>query len=904
MLRERLCERAQDASRFVENGPIVGRPSTHDEACACQAQRVTTTTTADSSKTLTNDTSASAPFPIFGKAECTCHRKRALSTIAGPIASDAFQNRLLAPRSQSFAAVMTRCSECGESLKVQSSVINTGKLPPTPSWIKSWLTTLDTETETHEPEYSPLSSPTTTDEPLILPTLREQHNASPQLRAKFQELSKTWKIDFSVELWLRLATWWLIKSRTIFRLLLQKSTLQKSPAVPQHQHGWENATSAEQAYTDLLKASWILEDIVLVDRTNPAFQYTNIRRIIQNLARSLDRELSRCRDPDLNSPHFEDQIVLKQDLHLVESFEQTIEAKDNIPNAMDDPEPPHRWMEVDQDNAGIERERVKFRTFVNAQLGSRTDRSKSSSAPYMLLLWTSANDDALFVSLCNQRGSVNLSREIGAEDIERYAQSDALLPLQLDFPSQEAEVMFVTLDDMSRFFDLPGKFLTAMQQRDPCPEELPIYRTTVSSYSDSSPRLHPGAKQVSTLAASKYASCGLRIYETIPDKSWKSTRRLVVNTPPDNDEPQCVSHWLPTSNVRVTVEDSKATVSWSDCGQLEQTREGNYDIHYAFIYNAEDPNRKITLDFRNESDAQRFKECLLLPTELPTRVSTKVVISSAFQTTRIYRLFDEDEPDRQYHAIASTRRSPKGPHATELFYVYRDLDWRFVTKNRVLSMIDFPYLRIANYVSTVPRLQFEPGPKDVVPEYSECKEGTKPAHLDLGCDHDMTRFMHGLTGWTLKFFRNTAKMVLIDTSPFFRNSRETHRQVDVQLWEKPAEEGKSRTQFAVRLDTDNKHRWITASLLDNGTLSESYTVEVRGLSIQRGVEIDIKDMSATNRVTQQRGRNRDGERWKIQLVFEERERKCESIAIRSGHVANGLLRVADKDEFLRASGLT
>ena len=714
-------------------------------------------------------------------------------------------------------------------------------------------------------------SSSTTIEPLILPIYRQRHNASPEVRAKFLTSYEPFKEIFTTETWLRLATWWLIKSRTVWSLLSESDSRQKA-GVLQPQSNWENSISSEQASIDLLKSSWILEDIVLSNDVGNDLAYNRLRRITKDLARSLDRDLDRYRSAQYSNqiPNFD-----RQDLDLVESFEQMVEAPDNVPNAMDDPVSAHRWLEVDQDNAGSEGEKVQVRTFVNAQLGSRTNRSKSSTAPYMLLLWTKADECDLLISLCNHRGTVNLSREMNAEDLSRYEDAEENKPLMMDFPSQEAEIMFLSPKDMSDFFVLPKQFFAAMKDRDPRSGELAIYQASISAYFDYSQPLASGQQLSPSIDAGKFSSCGLKLYESLPDKCWKATRRLVISSPPHGKDPRCVSHWLPPSNVRISVEGAKATVNWSGCDHLEKTRGQNYDYHYSYIYNPEQPNRRITLEFRDEQEARHFRDCLLTLTEMPPQVETKVEIPSAFHNTRIYRLFDVDEPDRQYHAISSTRSTPKSSHMTELYYTYRDLDWGFEVKNGGLNTINFPGLRAAHYLSTVPRLKYEPRPTDCDPQFKEVTEVVKTAKLELDCDHDVKNVMFGLTGWTLKFFRALPKIALIDSSPLLRNSKTTYREVYVQIWEKAAEEGRSRIQFAVRLESETRDRWITASFPGTKYSSEARTAEVSGLSIRRGNEVDIKHMSAVRRGMEEQAKDKD--KWRIILTFEEREREYISL---------------------------
>lgn len=50
-------------------------------------------------------------------------------------------------------------------------------------------------------------------------------------------------------------------------------------------------------------------------------------------------------------------------------------------------------------------------SFVDAQLGRKDERSKSLGAPYLLLLWAKTGESEIFVSLCNQSGTLNLCRK-------------------------------------------------------------------------------------------------------------------------------------------------------------------------------------------------------------------------------------------------------------------------------------------------------------------------------------------------------------------------------------------------------------------------------------------------------------------------------------------------------------
>ena len=704
---------------------------------------------------------------------------------------------------------------------------------------------------------------------LIIPSSRERHNASIELQGAFRESYESVREDLNTESWLRLATWWYIKSRIIRRsiALVQLGSQQRKNSIISNRNGWHISLTEGQAYTDLLKASWILEEVVLTKEENEDYTKNHVRRLAKDLATHLHRDLRKLRKLDSNQQFFDNKTTLQQDLSLLESFEQEIEAVgNNLPMAIDDPVSPHRWLATDQDNAGTTRERVIFRTFVNAQLGSRQNRSKSSSAPYMLLLWTRKFESDLLVSLCNHKGTVNLSRRLLASDLERYSDADGTMPFHIDFPSQEADLMFLSMQDIKEFLVQPSRFFGAMEGRSPQPGELAIYQAPISTYTDISAQSYTSTRSSVKLVSGKDSSCGLRVYETVPDKCWKTTRRLVISSSPDGTEPLCVSHWLPLSHVRILVDCAKVTVAWSDCGQLETISDQNYGVQHSFVYKPDLPNRKIQLEFPNLTDAQCFKEHLLLPTEMPPQIITKLEVHSSFQSTRIYRVFDTDEPDNHgYHTIAMTKKSPQGPHMTEVFFAYRDLDWVIGTKNGVPSLLDLSGLVVPAYKSTISKLQYKPQPSDASPEFSDVTEKPSQAHLELGCDHDLFLFMHGLTGWRLKYFRAVEHLVLIDAKTLLGSSKHTFNDVDIQLWEKASMEGRSRTHLAVRLDGQIKDRWITTPLSDDRYSVKYNTLEIQRLAISRGVGIDTKEMSANKCGTE--GRSSVKKKWRIAMSF-------------------------------------
>lgn len=68
-----------------------------------------------------------------------------------------------------------------------------------------------------------------------------------------------------------------------------------------------------------------------------------------------------------------------------------------------------RWITVEKDDAGEEDEKVLFRTFVNATIGSKKHRIKSKWAPYMLLLYTKKGESEIQGTMSSQSGSCGLN---------------------------------------------------------------------------------------------------------------------------------------------------------------------------------------------------------------------------------------------------------------------------------------------------------------------------------------------------------------------------------------------------------------------------------------------------------------------------------------------------------------
>ncbi|KAL8976484.1 MAG: hypothetical protein Q9205_007510 [Flavoplaca limonia] len=650
---------------------------------------------------------------------------------------------------------------------------------------------------------------------------------------------------------------------------------------------WENTTSKDQAYVDLLKASWILDELVRERKVAGNLTKPHIRKLVIDLMKAFKSDLHyRQRDKSFGGVPAT-PVLLEQDLSLLESFEQMVEAKENEPRAMDDLTTSQRWITIDKDHGGFEGEHVLFRSFVNAQIGQRHERSKSANAPYIILLWTKAGESEINVSLCNQRDTMNLSRKMTVEDLEfGYQDAEAanrghdMTALRLDFPSQPAEINFLTASDANEFRKGPKRFFDAVKGRDPRPGELTVFSTVLESYRNVNVTTSSASPSLGDHALSSFDSCELRLYEQMDETYWKSFRRLVVSSAADSKKLGSVSHWLPMSNVRVQVEETTVTISWSDCAHLEKKSGGNYNPYYSFVYRPDTPNQKVILLFNDSEAAQRFEDCVLYLTETPpqVRLVNKLGSISAFQETRIYSLYDQDDPDRGYHGIIYAKKSPKTYHFSQICYIYRDLDFSFLNQNA--SEIELQNVRAPQYISTRHKMLSRPKDSDAPPEFREVTSVFRPIQLTFSTDDDAVQFLSGLTGWRLKFYKQCAKLVATDTSHFHK-PKKTYKNAEISLWEKSASEVGSLTQLLVRL-AEMDRPWITAMrtllwhLAWGSDLLTIYLVESSGgglglpsggvaelknLVIQQGKDLDTKHMKANCEETNSK------HCWKFTITF-------------------------------------
>ncbi|KAI4256008.1 MAG: hypothetical protein L6R42_006437 [Xanthoria sp. 1 TBL-2021] len=191
------------------------------------------------------------------------------------------------------------------------------------------------------------ASGTTVFQPLEIPEQREKHECPDELKTAFLQSFDAIGNEILDESWIRVATWWLIKSQNIFQSINSTANHSQKDAFHDYSH-WENTTSKDQAYVDLLKASWILDELIRERKVAGDLTKSHTRKLVIDLMKALKSDLHhRQRDRSFDGVPAT-PVLLEQDLSLLESFEQTVEAKENEPRAMDDLTTSQRWITIDK----------------------------------------------------------------------------------------------------------------------------------------------------------------------------------------------------------------------------------------------------------------------------------------------------------------------------------------------------------------------------------------------------------------------------------------------------------------------------------------------------------------------------------------------------------------------------
>ncbi|MCJ1465306.1 hypothetical protein MMC07_003923 [Pseudocyphellaria aurata] len=637
--------------------------------------------------------------------------------------------------------------------------------------------------------------------------------------------------------WLRVATWWLLKARFNLEAFETLEPTNNRASITISSHG---ESPANQAYVNLLKASWILHTIILNEDNIASLQMDENRKLFYNLSDGISHEFSLYKPVDTPDK----EMLMKQNCDIWELLQPEEENYDDDENELLPGLKNGRWITVDPADAGEEDEKVLFRTFVNAAIGGKTKRIWSNSSPYMVLLSIKDGESEPQVTLSNQSGTLGLSRAFTSEDLQDFDEPTSPFTasqlgtpskiIPLDFGRMTVAVAFTNENDLHELMRIPRDYFNAVKRREPRQlsraTETLIFKRSVEIFE---------MLNVSTMkpdSREKFKSCDLRVLETTTKEGWRTTRRLVVSSSAGEKKPWCKEFFLPLSRVQISCDGltRKVLVKWSDCTHEKVTTDGNYNNIYSYVYDDSNPNIAMSFQFRNSVDAADFR------TRVLQLSLTDVFTWSANSNSHfVYDIYDSDPNPKHYKAFQLVRSSFEWTYS-ELFFMYRDTDYRY---DRVASIIHFPLLYYTDYISTHTDKLYKPS-VDAPPQFSHCDKRVGNASVEFQDEPNRMAFLSSLTGGYELIFSRRAHYVTTKPPSRFGKGKSNKGQAEVQLWSR---KGGNSIRLVTRWwDERVGDKWMSRSVERGGLddKKDSNRARLPKAELDRGRKIDMANLVA------------------------------------------------------------
>ncbi|KAI9754855.1 MAG: hypothetical protein M4579_004512 [Chaenotheca gracillima] len=734
--------------------------------------------------------------------------------------------------------------------------------------------------------------------PLRIVPQDEVHRPDENLVQKFQDLAndELRVRRLNARDWLRVATWWLLKARNSLDLH-EKPTL--ANARGSFSPSDDSRSPSNQAYVDLLKSSWILYDIILKDDNLTSLLTDENRKLFYNLSDAINEDFFHFRPVDVP----DQQTLQRQNLNiweLLQPEEETFEDDDILPGLEHG-----RWVTVEQEDAGEEGEHVLFRTFVNAEIGSKALRIKSRGAPYLLLLSVKEGESEPKVTICNQSGTFAMTRNFTSEDLAEYKNPTSPVspplsmaglsvsssqPLPLHFGRMKVSVTFTSDSDLDRFMFIPESYFKAVKLREPrqmekATESL-IFESSVTAYE----ALKPSTMKP-TNPPQQSTSCNIRVLETTGKIGWRTTRRIVVSSSARERKHWCKSTFLPLSRVQLSRDTASREVlmKWSDCTHEVVQTDGSWNSVYSFVYDDANPNLAFRFQFCTQKDALDFENAVLRLSTQPTYEWTM-----GYDERMVYDICDTEPNPKSYKALMITHHHLNWKYS-ELFYMYRDTDFQY---SREKLTVRFPQIYYTEYLSSHVSKLYKPSASEP-PAFSHCEKKVGFKQIDFEDENVAHLFMNSLTfNYALVFSR---RVFYITTKPppklSFGSAKSSKGHAEVQLWRKG-----QNVRLVSRWDDKVDDKWMTMTVPRNagslGNQKDSNRAILPKIEYERGRLIDMANLIARS-PRESSGSKKIGP---ITIAFESVRDREEFVAALEGSSDIGIRRFTSNiDELLGVS---
>ncbi|KAL8659283.1 MAG: hypothetical protein Q9202_007201 [Teloschistes flavicans] len=700
------------------------------------------------------------------------------------------------------------------------------------------------------------------------------HTADDSLKQRFLELAEEeLRIRrLNAKDWLRVATWWLLKARFNAPELATMSSTKSQNSLRVSD---DSSATINQAYVDLLKSSWILHTVILDESNLSSLMTDENRKLFYNLSDGIIEDLCKFKPPEPLGR----EALLNQNINIWELLqpeeEETI-GEDSMLPELDS----QRWITVEQNDAGEENEKVLFRTFVNAAIGSKKYRIKSRGVPYMLMLSTKDGESQPKITICNQSGSISLTRDFASDDLhgEDYsgspysADDDMKDGIPLNFGKMRVTVAFVDEGDQERFMDLPRNYFNAVKRREPRQLEKATETLLFDRSVEVFEQLEPSSLK-SLSPRKQFRSCDLRVLETTGTEGWRTTRRLVISSSMSEKRPWCIEKFLPLGNVHIRREGMarEMTVKWSDCThERSDHTDGSYNRIYTYAYDQNKPNIALNLLFGTSADATDFEDTVL-KLSLPPHFSGR----SGPDSRHVYNISDTEPNPKTYKAILLTHTRLKWKYS-EVFYMYRDTDYIY---DGTVPRIRLLQVHYTNYLSSHVDKLYKAEPNQP-PQFSHCEKRVGNVSVTFDDDAVRSAFISALTPAHRLLFSRRAQSLTIKKPPrrFVGISKPTHKgeEAMVQLWSKRGTDVQLLARWAD--DSKNEDQWLSLSLpigiLEQQQQSDGDTnrISLSNCAYSKGRKVDMLDLVATD--PRRRGHGEKKKKGPLDICFKSaRERE-------------------------------
>ena len=503
----------------------------------------------------------------------------------------------------------------------------------------------------------------------------------------------------------------------------------------------------------------------------------------------------------------------------------------------------NRWVTVQQGDAGALNEKALYRTFVDAAIGGRGRSVYQKGAPYLFVLSTKEGESEPKVTICNQSGTLCLTRDFTVDDLEEFGAManpvldidyhEDLQSLQLSFKGMETCISFPNEANLQTFLQIPKAYFTAVKRREPrvLPKatETILFRSSV----DIIEQLHPSTMKLMS-PKHRFESCDIRILETTCQEGWRTTRRLVTSSSASERHLWCNEFFVPMDRVQLKSEHSRqVTMKWSDCSQEDYSKtNGHYVTLFSHIYDDTKPNNALGLVFNSEEDATGFQRAILNLCA-PVNFTWENGID---QRGTIYEIEDTDPQPKKYKAILLIRTRLDWTYS-QIFYHYAHTDFQFDSKS---NRLHFPQLNYSTYYSNHYKEMYRP---TKTPVFSHCEKRVNPTTIEFYETNVAIQFISALSpDANLVFIRQALHISTKAPSRLGGSTKSNKGAAEVFVWR----QGNS-AKVVSRWSDLVADKWVSVSV-PTGVLKDirdNNRASMPNAKYDRGQMLDMSDLVAT-----------------------------------------------------------